>query len=160
MPHRLDHFIGIGAVADQVATADHLVKLTAGPLQDRLERLQVGVDVSQDKKSQVNQWLGTGQLRRPALFGGNTDFAQGKFELLLGLEAGGYNPCLPGGLHVFPADRSGKEYFLGEDSRSIDGQPIDGGLRFQATQLIGQEAILDVAHQGIVFPDKLEMDFI
>ena len=53
--HPLGHRIGIRAVADQVAAAQHLVVLARGMLHRRLQAFQVGVYIAQDQVSHAGR---------------------------------------------------------------------------------------------------------
>ena len=63
--HRLDHLVGGGAVADQVAEHQHGVEVLApGAAQDGLEGVPVGVHVGEDQDSAPSSQRAAGDPRR------------------------------------------------------------------------------------------------
>jgi hypothetical protein len=50
-PHPIDYWIGVGAIADQIATTENMVVLSVSVCQDRLESLPVTMKIADDKVS-------------------------------------------------------------------------------------------------------------
>jgi hypothetical protein len=78
--HRFDklfapihHFIGAGAVANQIATAENLIVVASSCLDNGMQGMQVGVDVTEDEVAQRSLFLSVcldwGWLERSATIG-------------------------------------------------------------------------------------------